>query len=292
MSKQDKARAIINRFISMLTQETDGKIAQSLDPVLNKFAAKNSRYMWKMGQKWCGWNDEGPILMPNNARIFYRKGKTEVILQEFTPQVRTFKYLGTSYALGFPYVIFVHKFKDGGFESTKICFSDRPLKSLQESPKIPYMSNIQSGDLNLCFGTSFDKTKLKKGDYNQQIAYVLDYFWNSEFNRDWEDNLTACQSHFAGTELESLESWQEATARDRLFVVNQDWPSSSYYKQFGDIIVRCFTDDNKDSEIRNEIYDHLNEQLAEEAKEALNLDIKTIANQVLESNLERLSELV
>ena len=49
---------------------------ETSDRTLRQYRAKIARYGWKHAQKWCKWDDDGPLLMPDNTRLYYRKGDT------------------------------------------------------------------------------------------------------------------------------------------------------------------------------------------------------------------------
>ena len=96
MITKEKAEEIVKELLSnaqeRFKQELIGENEDVLDKILRQFKAKVARRSWKVSQKWTKWNKEGPVLMPDYTRIYYRKGNTEVILQEFPPQVRLMKF--------------------------------------------------------------------------------------------------------------------------------------------------------------------------------------------------------
>jgi hypothetical protein len=152
-------RGFIENYINVLEQELIGENDEVFYDFLRNFRSKISRKAWLKSQKWCKWEKDGPVLMPDYSRLYYRKGKTEIIVQEFPPQVRLLKMDATlnsvkqtefveerslkvkNYSLALPYVIFIFEFVDGMFVKSKVAFSDRPLKTLEEIPLRPYLSN-------------------------------------------------------------------------------------------------------------------------------------------------------
>jgi len=175
---QEMCSSRLKRF----RQELIGENEDLFGKTIRKYRSKVARRTWNVIQKWCKWTDEGPVLMPNNTRLYYRKGQTEVIVQEYPPQVRLMKFKGSlilrkntsdesvsqidrekvfSYSLALPYIIFIYRFVDGTFQDCYISFSDRPMKKLQEKPLRPFLSNLDS-NLKLCHGPSFIRSELVK----------------------------------------------------------------------------------------------------------------------------------
>ena len=121
---QDLAKDLIAKSHARFKQELLGESEEMLDRVLRQYRAKVARQSWKLSQKWSRWDSEGPVLMPDYTRIYYRKGTTEILLQEFPPQVRLMKFNGSlvtretsddmpsddgvhHFSLALPYVIFI-----------------------------------------------------------------------------------------------------------------------------------------------------------------------------------------
>ncbi len=183
MITKEKARTIVkdivNKSFRRFKQELEGENDEFVPRVLMQFRSKVVRYIWKYAQKNCKFNDDGPVLMPDYTRIYYHKGSTEIILQEFPPQVRMLKFRGNlvnrnnsteslameqttsihHFSLALPYTVFLFKFVGGNFAEVKCAFCDRPLKRLEERPLRPYLSNIDT-DLGVCLGVSFDRSQL------------------------------------------------------------------------------------------------------------------------------------
>lgn len=308
MISEDQAKEIVKELVAeargQFIQELVGESEDPLDRALRHHMEKVARHSWKISQKWCKWDDDGPVLMPNNTRIYYRKGRSEIVLQEFPPQVRLLKFSGGlahknnsiddldnqlkkihHFSLSLPYVVFIFKFTDGLLVKDKIkcAFLDRPLKNLSETPLIPYLSNID-GTLRVCLGHTFDDSKLVKDNLSQQIAYTLDNFWNTSYNEDWSKNFWDIKKHFQDSDprLASLQAWEEATYDNSLFVVEDvDWPAFGE-ENFGDIIVSLLSDDKNDAEYNEDLYLNLVESFFE--------DIKNTYDQSLSDIEERLAQ--
>jgi len=309
MSNKDElskfVKSFLENYINTLEQELIGENEESFHKVLKEFRSKISRKAWLKAQKWCKWEEDGPVLMPDYNRLYYRKGKTEVVIQELPPQIRLLKLdvalneerqhesfsfehedgdiKTKSYSLALPYVIFVFSFFNGTFTDAKVSFSDRPLKNLKETPLRPYLSNIDL-DLLLCLGTDFDKKFLEKGNLVQQIALILNYFWQSVFSNEWSTNYWSLKSYFCEIgerRLASLDAWQEASFQNPLFVIEDvDWLSSSS-QSFGDMIVGLFENDVDNTGLKQEIYDELSDEFLNKINESIKVDLDVVRKKII-----------
>jgi hypothetical protein len=289
--QKKKATEIVAELIGAaykrFKQELAGSNEEFLDRVLRKHRAKVVRYGWKASQKWCKWDNDGPILMPDHTRIYYRKGNSEILLQEFPPQIRLMKFKGSlvnrdnsmgeidpndassihTFSLALPYVIFIFKFVNGLFVEVRCAFSDRPLKRLEERPLRPYLSNLDT-NLSVCLGSSFDRQKLIKDNLAQQAAFVLDHFWHTSYSDEWSTHFWATRAHFQANDerLAGIQSWEEASQENSLFVVeNVDWLKHQE-ESFGDMMVRLLEDDPQNAEMQQDLYSELVDEFFEELK--------------------------
>ena len=315
MVSKEQAEEIVKDILfkaqSRFKQELVGENEEMLDRVLRQYRAKVARHSWKLSQKWSKWDDEGPVLMPDYTRIYYRKGKTEVILQEYPPQVRLMKFRGAlvargdseaniseaeynkiyHYSLALPYVIFIFKFKEGKFTEVKAMFCDRPLRRLEEKPLKPYLSNIDS-NMMVCLGAGFDRSQLLKNQLTQQIALVLSHFWNSAYTDEWSSHFWTCRSHFQETDqrLASMGNWQEASQDNSLFVVEDvDWLPHTE-DSFGDIIVRMFQDEQLDANLQENIYEELVDTFFDEIKKTIQENTDVVGEKVSQKQISELTE--
>lgn len=321
----DKTRAaeiikeILAKSQKRLVQEVSGENEENLDRVATNFRSKISRATWKIAQKWSKWENDGPILMPDYTRIFYKKGNTEVLLLEYPPQVRLMRFTGAlssrsnssedleeasktkvnNFTLAIPYVIFIFKFVDGMFQEVRCCFSDRPLKKLDEKPLRPYLPNLDS-NLKVCLGRDFDNSNLEKGNIAQQSAYILSHFWQSVYSDEWSAHYWDSKTHFTAKDprMATLDAWQAATLDNPLFVIEDvDWLKHAE-EEFGAIIVRLFDNDKKDGEFSEEIYKELSGGFIDEAKNTVketfaNVEAKisdSLVNEMVEFLLESLKK--
>jgi hypothetical protein len=308
---QEIVRVLLNKSQSRFKQELIGENEEMLDRVLRQYRAKVARHSWKLSQKWSKWDAEGPVLMPDFTRIYYRKGKTEILLQEFPPQVRLMKFRGSlvsrdttdalignteserihHFSLALPYVVFLFKFVDGNFQDLKCAFSDRPLKRLEERPLRPYLSNID-GTLTVCLGQGLDRKQLVKGQLTQQVAFILDHFWHTAYSDEWSGHFWANRAHFQSLDMRmsSIQNWQEASQNNSLFVVEDvNWLQHTE-ENFGDMIVRMFQDDADNQRLQEELYQELVDTFFDEIKKTVQENISTIGDKVSDQQVNELAD--
>lgn len=299
---------IIKRF----KQEIIGENEDLLDRSLRKFRAKVARRTWHVAQKWGKWAEDGPVLMPDYTRCYYRKGKTEVMVQEVPPQVRLMKFKGAlakrasssdpindkerdkvhNYSLALPYVVFIYRFVEGLFVDVYVSFSDRPLKKLQERPLRPYLSNLDS-NLKLCHGASFDRTQLEKDNLTQQAAFVLSHFWQTVYSDEWSSHYWQSKKNFEGdNRLKDLESWQEASIDNSLFVIEDAKWLKHNEETYGDMIVRLFENDGVNNEFQQDLYKDLVDNFLDEVKEVIQGNLNTAEQKLGNVSAEMVNQVV
>lgn len=312
---QERAEQIVRELMttaySRLKQDLAGYNEEHLDRVLRQYRARLARYNWKFSQKWCKWDDDGPVLMPDYTRIYYRKGNSEIILQEFPPQVRLMKFKGSlanrlhstaslraeqsasthHFSLALPYTVFLFKFVNGVFVEVRVAFNDRPLKKLEEQPLRPYLSNIDT-NLRVCLGQSFDRSKLIKDNLSQQAAFVLDHFWHTVYSDEWSTHFWATRAHFQSIDprMSGLQSWETSSQDNPLFVIEDvDWLKHTE-ESFGDMIVRLLEDDESNSEMHEGLYRELVENFLDEFKKTQEEGIQNLQDTVTEKLAKELGQ--
>ena len=299
----------LEKYTFRLEQELVGENEEFLDRSLRKFRTSIARVSWKSRQKWCKWNDSGPVLMPDYARVYYRQGKTEVILQEIPPQIRLMKFRGSltlrentgqsinknesqkinHYSLALPYIVFIFKFVEGMFVEVKCAFSDRPLKKLTEKPLVPYLSNIDS-NLSVCLGKSLDLSKLIKGELTQQIALILDNFWQTAYSDEWSGHFWANRAHFQETDerMKSVQSWAEQSQKNSLFVIEDvNWLKYSE-ESFAYIITKMFFDDVENQEMSQELYDQFTDLFFDEMQRTIKQNIESVTQKFYKETVDEI----
>jgi hypothetical protein len=313
---EDQVANILKKFATQISdkfkQEFIGENEEFLDRLLHQFQSKITRCAWKASQKWCRWNKDGPILMPDYTRIYYRKGKTEVLVQEFPPQIRLTKFRGRlgvgnhsgdniptethskvfRHSLAFPYCIFIFKFREGLFSEVRFAFSDRPLKRLDEKPMRPYMSNIDNG-LKVCLGISFDHSKLEQGNIVQQAAFIISYFWQSVCTDEWSQNYWNNKQHFQDVgdkRMSTLKAWEKASIDNPLFVVEDVQWMPHGEESFGDMIVRMFDDDQVAAEMGQDLYNTFVDDFLQEVKRTLEENLTKAVNQTGSLTIDQIKQ--
>ena len=301
---------IATKVCSVMKQELEGYHEENLDRILRKFRSTVARYNWKNSQKWSKWNDDGPILMPDYTRIYYRKGKTELLLQEFPPQTRLMKFTAGlasrdsstsnydssekvhTFSLALPYIVFIFQFVDGLFVEVRCAFCDRPLKSLEERPLRPYLSNLNS-NLQVCLG-HYDRTQLIQGNLTQQAAYILDHFWSTTYCDEWSSHYWASKSHFQDVDprLASLQKWEEASQENPLFVVEDAQWLEYQEESFGDIFVGMLNQDSDNQNMHEELYRQLTDDFFEDFKRVHGEDIDKLKTEVTKKVMQELTQKV
>jgi hypothetical protein len=292
-------------------QELAGENEEFLDRVVRQYRAKVARHSWKASQKWCKWNDEGPVLMPDHTRLYYRKGVTEVLVLEMPPQIRLMKFKGAlvkrpdstqlltdaemvavhQYSLALPYAVFLFKYTSGVFSDVKVAFSDRPLKRLEEKPLRPYLSNIDS-NLSVCLGSGLDRSQLIKDNIVQQAAFILSHFWQSVYSDEWSTHFWNSKGHFqtADPRMATMEAWESASIENPLFVIEDvSWLPHSE-EQFGDMIVRMFEDDGCNADLHEELYKELVDDFLQDVTKTFQDNIDNIESKVVEGTADALAD--
>lgn len=311
---KEQARAFVkdafDRLRGRMKQEFSGENEELLDRVVRQFRAEVSRCAWKAAQQWCKWGDEGPVLMPDYTRIYYRKGVTEVLVLEYPPQIRIMRYTGmlaqranstadlaegrqtavSQYSLALPYVVFIFKFVAGKFAEVRCAFSDRPLKRLEERPLRPYLSNIDS-TLKVCLGRSFDESQLLEGQIVQQAAYVLSHFWQTVYSDEWSHHYWDNKKHFEDSDprLATLEAWQAASVENPLFVV-EDVPWLQHSEEnFGDMVVRLFDGDVLNRQFQDDLYAQIVDTFLQNVVKTFSENLDSVQERAGEALLETLA---
>lgn len=315
MNKEQITKAVTEAIAGMtdqFRQEFEGEKNDLFERAILHVRNRISQRTWKTVQKFGKWTENGPLLLPDHTRFYYRKGNTEVILQEFRPQVRIMKFTGElasrsnsseqidkkegsaikHYSLAVPYTLFLFKFVDGVFTEVRFFFSGTPLKSASDKPCQPYLPNIDSG-YKVCLGREFDTRALTesgaliKGNISQQASYVVNHFWQATNSDEWSAFFWNCKKHFADNNekrLETLASWEEATRDNPLFVVDDiNWlaePTDAY----GDIVTRLFEGDKVVAEFQQELYNDIFEDMGKDIQQYVG-DAINVAEEAVKKNI-------
>lgn len=311
---EEKAESVIRDLVSKASsrfrQEFEGETEELVDRALRQFGAKVSRCSWKNSQQWCKWDDDGPVLMPDFTRIYYRKGNMEILVQEYPPQVRLMKFQSSlamrknteevmddnrkdvcQYSLALPYIVFLFKFVDGNFKEVRCAFNDRPMKRLEEKPLRPYLSNIDT-NLNVCLGLSFDRDKLEKNNVAQQASFVLDHFWHSVYSDEWATHFWNTKAYFQeqDSRLAELSEWEKNSQENALFVV-EDVKWLEYQEEsFGDIIVKMLEGSDDSSKLKEVLYKEITQEFVDSIKKIYNDSMNSVEKKIADPLSEQLAK--
>ena len=304
---------ILNKANDRFKQEVLGENEETLDRTLRKYRSVIARTSWLASQKWCKWNSEGPVLMPDYTRLYYRKGKSEVVIMELPPQIRLMKFMGSlvkrentsvsslpqeemqkvyQYSLALPYVIFIFKFVEGMFAEVRCAFSDRPLRTLGEKPLRPYLSNIDS-NLAVCLGKSFDQKELIKDNVAQQAAFVLSHFWQTVYSDEWATHFWNTRASFQGSDprMATMETWQEASVDNPLFVVEDVKWLQHQQEDFGSMVVSMLESENNNA-LSEELYNEFVDEFLKEISKNFKENIENTEEKILKEAVEGFADLL
>lgn len=306
------ANPIVQGIVTNLTNDISARVKQEmlgesevkLKQVLQKYKSKVTRLAYHASQKWCKWSDDGPVMMPDYTRMYYRKGDTEAMVMEFPPALRLMRFKNrllyprlneegksytvkdpdkiVSFTLALPYVGFIFKFVEGMFQEVYTFFSPKPLSRLSQKPCKPYMSNVEN--FKVCMGREFvakDLTKeLEKGNLTQQAALVLFHFWNTVHSDEWSSGWWTYKDHFANDErLADPMKWQEASVADPLFVIDDvNW--IEHNEELGDLVVRLFDQDQKVAQFQQELFAQASDTLIDDFEAEVNKTLAGLASKV------------
>ena len=141
-SIKTELRLFVSELLARYGQEYRGELDLCIQDRTERFESDISSLSWRLAQQWCHWTDDGPVLFPQQTRLFYRKGDTVVVVQEFPPHDRRVTCLTSlvdspissahenpdphdtsRLVLPLPYTVFISTFREGEFESMKLAFN-------------------------------------------------------------------------------------------------------------------------------------------------------------------------
>ena len=313
---KQRAKELITKLLNIsnnrLKQELVGEHEEHFEANLRHYQELLGRTSWKVAQNWCKWTNDGPILWPDNTRLYYRKGKTEILLLEFEPQTRFLKFKAKlakgvdssdnrhgeavkNYSLALPYMVFIFKFVDGIFNCVHCAFCDRPLRSLDERPLRPYLSNLDT-ELKVCLGyNSFDTKDLIKDDLTQQTALILDSFWQTIYTDEWSTHYWNSKQNFINNNdkrLMTLEAWENASIDNPLFVIDDVSWLQHKIQDFASMIVNLISHDKSDNQLHQSLYDELCQEFMTDVTKNVKNNIDIATKRTLESVIDELADVL
>lgn len=305
---QKLAASVAKRYRADVLAEID----TNMETLLLEFRDHVVYRSWLAAQQWCRWENERFVLFPDYTRLYYRKGKREILVQEYPPQVRLMSFKERlakcesadeamhvsvlteetfTYSLALPYTVFIFKFDDGLFQEVCLGFCDRPLKDCNEPVFRPYLSNLSS-DLKVCLGRQVDHTKLIQGNVSQQAAYILSHFWQTTYSDEWSKHYWDNKHYFEATDprLASLDAWQEASIDNPLFVIEDvQWLPHNEPK-FGDIILRLFENEPTDAQFGQAVYEEIYQMFESTIKKTITDQLDVVDAKLSASVVNKLVE--
>jgi hypothetical protein len=142
----------------------------------------------------------------------------------------------TSYWLAFPYTIHIGLFYtlegdeayESGLEEMRVYYRTVPLQSPDDELYVPNLFNVQvdpvlTSNCRACLRGHPEG--LENLPLAHQVDTLLNFFWETGFNRDIESNGFERARHL-DPRIASLDAWQEATRADPLFPLRIPWESA------------------------------------------------------------------
>jgi hypothetical protein len=174
------------------------------------------------------------LLLPPGTRVVRAAGPNTAFVVELAPQVRRLRWGtgrmgdGGSYRevrLAFPYVICLLLFFREEFEELRLYYRTAPLGTPADPLLCPNLQNVQGGTelMASCRACLRGRPRgLDASPIAEQVPRLLEFFWETGFNADVEDNAFA-RSRPLDPRIASVEAWEAATATDPLFVLKVPW---------------------------------------------------------------------
>jgi len=172
-------------------------------------------------------------ILPPNTRFYLERGNSQVVVIEQAPAVRSVKISRTvsgdyknTYSLAFPYVVFILFYQDNYFQSLRVYYRTKPLKSLKDDLYRPNFTNLNDNSTVCLNFPGTDSTNIVG-----QTEDILSHFWNSEFNSD----LNSYYKRYAQKipSISSIEEWEKSSKKNPLFALSLPWEK---YKNLEDQI--------------------------------------------------------
>lgn len=192
---------------------------------------------------------EGPVL-PVGTRWYARGGKREFLVVEEPPRVRrlTVNPRGglteeetRHLRLAFPYLVYLMSFLDREPAEVKLFFRTGNLASPDDRLLFPSLPNVQYARGHRAEGRACLRPWPRTSglELAGKVETLLSHFWSTGFNLDVEDNCLA-RAQALSPVFSSLDSWEEATRQDPLFVLDVAWEESGLTPR--SVMTRVFSD--------------------------------------------------
>lgn len=170
---------------------------------------------------------------------------------------------------------FIIHYKEGRLSEYYCSFSNKSLANAEEAPCLPCLPNIESMSLRVCRGNSLNVDDVAYGDYNELSERILQSFWRSAFSNEWNENMRTCMSH--DSRLATLDTWEQNSEKDPLFVLGIDWPKSRY-ENYGELFSGLLKQDSTSLKMNEELFSDLVEGFVSETNEELSKSLNNSDN--------------
>jgi hypothetical protein len=158
-------------------------------------------------------------VFPEGTRYFSNQDDNQVVIVEQHPQGRHVSFRSEqTYYLAMPYVQFYVIFQNGSLiPKLYVSATVAPISNLDQLVyhlPLPNVDNYMA-----CLG---DYQGLS-GDISTQAMHVIGHFWQSQFTNSWNDT----HNDFLAQNNLTLQTWQEKSRENPLFILNQKFDSST-----------------------------------------------------------------
>ena len=243
---------------NLVSQEIMGEIADEAQRfVMDQYIAINDN-VWRSFQHYKRRVELEPFIMPHGTRLAYTKGNRTIIMIEQPPMVRStlfteksaygkhhgnakekgvFLYEDTYlFRLAYPYLYYIFQIVDESDQKSTANVSIYMAKKAISGPsdmlyKLPLPNVMQDGVTNIysymCLNFDVMEESSKIKNLQEQIDYVINQFWNRPFNTDGDGHRYRL---IGDPRLESLDTWEEASQDNPLFVCDVNWDNGFQLK--------------------------------------------------------------
>jgi hypothetical protein len=132
--------------------------------------------------------------------------------------------------------------------------------------------------LKVCLGGSLDKGALERGNLTQQVALVLNNFWQTVYTDEWSTHFWQTREHFVSVgeqRLATFNAWQNASIQNSLFVVeNINWLKHSD-ENFGETLIKMLDGDAEYNYFTDDLYEKLSVAFVQEVKDTIEKNLNS-----------------
>lgn len=182
--------------------------------------------------------------LPDSVRFVHSRGNSTVLVMELPPQVRQVRWISSSspvpfgpgskyesITLAFPYIVIVVLFSGGNLTGyQQLFYRSEAIGSDNDPLYLPNLLNVAEGyglKTWLCLA-NMNVAEVAPLPWNQKVRRLVEHFWEAGFNRSSEyhefnsywQKMTEAR---LDPRISSVESWQQATQEDPLFMLKVKW---------------------------------------------------------------------